>query len=41
MVGSSLKTYKKVFTAGDYTPWVFSGIKERSGLEGLPPCVFG
>jgi hypothetical protein len=34
-VGNELKSYKKYYTAADYTPW----LKNRIGE--LPPCVYG
>ena len=41
-VGNSLKTYKKFFTAEDYTPFLFQGKKttNRKQLLELPPCAW-
>jgi serine carboxypeptidase-like clade 2 len=37
VVGGQLKTFKKVYTAADYTPWTF----RPQSLNELPPCVYG
>lgn len=41
-VGDELKTYKKSYTAADYTPWLYDN-KHKDGkrLRELPPCTFG
>jgi len=36
----SLKTYKRVFTAADYTPWLYKNNKGEN-LRETPPCVDG
>ena len=44
VVGQELKTYKKFYTASDYTPWVpRKSYNESSGenLGELPPCTWG
>jgi hypothetical protein len=41
-VGNEIKTYKKGFTALDYTPWLFRHVPEdKKHLMELPPCTFG
>ena len=44
VVGQELKTYKKFWTASDYTPWVprksYNESSEEN-LRGLPPCTWG
>jgi hypothetical protein len=39
-VGSEMKTYKKSFTARDYTPWAYRAADPKH-LKELPPCTFG
>ena len=42
MVGGELKTYKKFYTALDYTPWLYKRNPVlRQQLQDLPPCTFG
>ena len=36
----SLETYKRVFTAADYTPWLYKN-KNGQQFRGSPPCVDG
>ena len=33
------KVYKRHYTAADYTPWMFEGLKEANGA--IPPCIYG
>jgi hypothetical protein len=41
-VGGQIKTYKKSFTAADYTPWAHhTKYKKKNGLKETPPCVNG
>jgi carboxypeptidase C (cathepsin A) len=41
-VGGQIKTYKKSFTADDYTPWAtHKAYKQKKGLKETPPCVNG
>jgi len=40
MVNGQLKTYKKGFTAAEYTPWI-KHRQSKLGDDGLPPCVYG
>jgi len=44
MVGGEMKTYKKYYTAKEYTPWLFQNTKEYLGQEDDNPmgaCSFG
>lgn len=38
MIGGVKKTYNKVATALDMTPWAF---RNRDSLGEVPPCIFG
>jgi len=40
-VGGQIKTYKKVFTQKDYTPWAFPNLPNKKNLKETPPCVDG
>jgi len=42
-VGNELKTYKKYYTAQDYSPWLFDHEPTggKKNVELLPPCVYG
>ena len=40
-VGNEIKSYKKVFTAADYTPWARGGRLSNGGVGETPPCVYG
>lgn len=41
-LGNEIKTYKKTYTAKDYTPWLFkTEAQEEHRLTELPPCTFG
>lgn len=41
VVNGKIKTYKKVFTPEDYTPWAFTHKKKSANLKETPPCVMG
>jgi len=42
VVNGQIKTYKKGFTADDYTPWAtHAKLKKAHGLKETPPCVAG
>jgi len=40
-LGNEIKTYKKSWTAKEYTPWAFPKIDAKHNLKELPPCTFG
>ena len=40
-VGNEIKTYKKTYTAADYTPFLYKSKSAQRRLKELPPCVFG
>jgi hypothetical protein len=41
-IGNNIKSYKKSYTAKDYTPWLFKNeAKSGKRLMELPPCTFG
>jgi serine carboxypeptidase-like clade 1 len=40
-VGDEIKTYKKSYTAADYTPWIYHNKESNKKLKELPPCTFG
>lgn len=40
VVDGQPKTYKKIFTPEDYTPWAFTH-KKKENLDEVPPCVMG
>ena len=41
-VGGQIKSYKKVFTPKDYTPWAFPNLpNKKENLKETPPCVDG
>jgi carboxypeptidase C (cathepsin A) len=42
-VGNEIKTYKKYYTAADYTPWMYGSDyhEAKKSVEMLPPCVYG
>lgn len=40
-VGNEVKSYKKFYTAADYTPWVWEANQQSDVLKDLPPCVYG
>jgi carboxypeptidase C (cathepsin A) len=41
-VNNGLKTFKKTYTAADYTPFLFNQKKNADKkLKELPPCTFG
>lgn len=42
VVNGQIKTFKKVFTADDYTPWATNkNLKSKQNLKETPPCVNG
>jgi len=42
VVNGQLKTYRKAYTADDYTPWAtHAKLKKAQGLKETPPCVAG
>jgi hypothetical protein len=39
VVNGMEKHFKRHYTAADYTPWMFEGVKEANGS--IPPCIYG
>ncbi len=39
-MGDEIKTYKKSYSAADYTPWLFKSL-DKNLLRDLPPCTWG
>lgn len=41
VVGGTPKTYKKVFTQNEYTPWLRRLRNKQQEVGEVPPCVYG
>lgn len=41
-IGEEIKTYKRVYSTKDYTPWYYNNPKSKLLRDDpLPPCIFG